>query len=144
MGSWAAVGLALARGLCNAPERRAAMSRTKGQATSREDRVDQLIESLLVSKSLYDASQKAGIPYSSARRLWADPEFQAELSKARAEMFDSVIGRVRGMAGKALDVLERALDRGDQGAARYLLDRGLSLHDSDIEARLASLEARIK
>jgi hypothetical protein len=66
------------------------------------------------------------------------------LSKARQEFFDSVIGRVRGMASKALDVLGRALDRGDQSAARYILDRALQLHNEDIEARLRKLEERVQ
>ena len=101
-----------------------------------------LVEALLVARTLAEAAHTAGVPYGTARRLWNDPEFQRDLAEARQETFDSVLGRVRGMATMALDCLEKSLRRGDANTARYLLDRALALHESDIEARLRKLEER--
>jgi len=106
---------------------------------------DRAIEALLSCSTLAEAARKADIPYSSFRRLMYDPAFQAELRQARCAVLDGALVYLRGMAQKAVQVVEETLDgKAVTGirlsAAKWVLEKGLEGLVSDLTDRVTELE----
>jgi molybdenum-dependent DNA-binding transcriptional regulator ModE len=110
------------------------------QLGSRDGRSGQLLEAVLVTANLHQAAKLAGIPWSSARRIYQDGAFQEELVKARQEAMDVALSHFRGLASKVVDLVEEAIERKDMRVALWAMDKLLGLHDADLEGRIRRLE----
>lgn len=124
------------------------MSASGDQVNSKQPPVDhgaearsvRLLEALMVYPTLHQAAQAASVPYSTARRLFRNEDFQRDLQAARREAFEVTLGRLRLLASQAMDVLERAVQANDVRVAEYILDRAAQQRDDDLEERVTALE----
>ncbi len=110
---------------------------------------DRLIAALLESESITQAAQKAKVSRQHAHKLLRDPDFAKALREARATAHGHAMSRLCHLSGKAVGVLESALDGADipKGkflAARAVLQFAAEAVGADIEQRLAEIEEQIE
>ena len=108
---------------------------------------DRAVEALLTAPTLDVAAKAAGIDVSTLKRWLDEDEFAGRVEAARVQVFDAALGRVRDLAGAAVDAMEDVLTTASPAvrlaAAKTLLD--LALHDRDVDAiveRLDEIERR--
>jgi hypothetical protein len=94
------------------------------------------------------AARQACVSVRTAYRRMANPGFQGELQKVRADMVIRTMGTLTASAGEAVRSLLELLKSGGPanvrlGAIRTVLEFGIRLREgADLEARIAALEQR--
>jgi chromosome segregation and condensation protein ScpB len=108
----------------------------------REKRWLAIIEALLHTNSVEEASKAAKVRAQTIYRLLAKPGFAEYFDRIKHQKYKTVIDRSSVTTGEALAVLRKALESPDERvtAARALLDFGLRAKAADYEERLAALE----
>jgi hypothetical protein len=84
------------------------------------------LEALLGGSSVTKAGEAAGVSRESVHRWLREPAFAEALEGAKAEMWGAAKARLVGLADKAGDAVEKAIDDGNARVALSLL-RGLGL-----------------
>lgn len=110
-----------------------------------EARIDQAVEAMLSEKSLYAASQKAEIPYTSMRRLLKNEDFQKSLREARTQVMDVALTRLRGLTEDAVQVVADTMEGSNQdhlkfSAAKWVVEHGIAGLQIDVDERIRKLE----
>jgi hypothetical protein len=123
------------------------MSKSSQQEPDETTRTDRAIEALLTCTDLASAARKAGVPYSSFRRLITTPAFQVEMRQARCAVLDGALVYLRGLAMKSVVLIEECIDGKPISAlrlscARWVIDKGLEGMVSDLTARMDAYEKR--
>lgn len=103
------------------------------------------IVALLSTPNLVAASEASGVTERTLRRWMKREDFRAALAEAEAEALDAATRRLTGIQGKALEVIEKALEaeslslrlRAAQLAMEYLLKLRVL---RSVEERLERLE----
>ena len=113
------------------------------QKLSRAD--TKLIEHLGAGNTVSKSATLAGVSRRTVTRRLADPDFRRRVNETRRQLVDHAVGRLAVSMKDAATVLRRLLKaEGDSiklGAARTILDLGVSLRDSiELEERLTALE----
>ncbi|HWB09983.1 MAG TPA: hypothetical protein VG826_12195 [Pirellulales bacterium] len=108
---------------------------------------DELVLALAAGATLREAAEQAGVEEPTARRRLADAGFRRAVSRARGRLFDSALGRLAGLAGKATGVLERLMASDQPSvarrAAKAVLELGPRLRESiELDERLTRLEEK--
>lgn len=109
---------------------------------------DRAIAALLSCSTLAEAAREAGVPYSSFRRLIQQEDFKVELREAKRAVLDGALVYLSGLAQKAVQVIEAALDNQPVSATRlraaqWSIDKAMEGRDQDFEDRLAEVERRL-
>jgi len=123
----------------------AALARPAGLALTRVR--DQAVLALLTERTGADAARRCGVGERRLRRWLTEPSFKAECDTARAALFESAMGRIQTLAGRAIDTLEELLSAKKHpavrlGAARTVVEVGLHQHEAaTILRRLAEIES---
>jgi hypothetical protein len=110
---------------------------------------DALVLALLCCPSLKAAAKRAGVAYSTAKRWWGEPEFQAEYGRARRAALVRALGTLQGRCGKAVRALTQELTGARAGdrirAATAVLDYAVQADAViDLAGKVADLEAKVK
>lgn len=79
------------------------------------------IELLLAGKTVTDVANILGKDRKTIYRWRQNPYFSAELNRMQGELLEGTRSRLRGLAGKAIDVIDRHLDEGSLKAAVELM-----------------------
>lgn len=92
------------------------------------------------------AAKACGISERTIRRRMAEPEFRARVATIRAQLLDSVAGRLASAGRKAVSTLSKLLDADSEGvrlqAASTILSVMFKAREAvDVETRLIELEA---
>jgi hypothetical protein len=124
---------------------------TSGNPTEKlsSDQV-QALAALLTEKDVKSAAAKAGCGETTLHRwLKEDADFKAALKDAEAELIESAVRRLVGVAGDAIGVLVTIMNnkRAAHGvrvrAAKVVLEQFVRLRELDnLEERIAALEDR--
>jgi hypothetical protein len=123
--------------------KREALVVTKKSSTgSKEERVTQLVEAVLVFNTIREAADSIGLPYSTARNWLYEPATQELLRQARTQVYTTALSQLSGMAAKAVKVIGSALDRGDVSVAKWLMDRGDAMAFAELNDRVDELEKK--
>jgi|GEM_PF-872514 len=117
--------------------------------SQKEKRRELAIEAILECETLTDAARKAGMSRQHLTRLLRDPDFAKVLRAARSEAHNHSMSRVCRLSGKAVSVLESALNGEDVPKARFLAARAVldfagKIIDADLEARLVEVEEQLE
>jgi hypothetical protein len=104
-----------------------------------------LVEAIVTSGTLRAACRKANVPERTARDWRKLSEFVKALDLARQEAFREAVGRLKGLAGKAVGTLSRKLQSDDDSvavrAAIALLKEGVKAVELDeLIVRVEALE----
>jgi hypothetical protein len=109
-----------------------------------------LLQALACGATVENAAHKAGISARTAYRRMSDPQFQARLAQARADIVMRTAGLLTGAGmGSVKTLVDLQQDAAVSPAvrracARDVLEFGLRLRQSaDLELRVAALEARV-
>jgi len=118
-----------------------------GHGAKFRQKMEQAIAALLSHKSIEDAARAVGIGTNTLQRWMKDPEFDAELRKARRRLASHAVGRLQEAAGAAISVLLKIMmDTSTPAAIRVraieiVLDQGAKAATiGDLEDRVAKLE----
>ena len=108
-------------------------------------RIDQAVSAMLTEKSLYAASQKAEIPYTSMRRLLRREDFQTALRAARSEVMDVALTRLRGLSENAVEVVAQTMEGKNTdhlkfSSAKWIIEHGIAGLQLDVDERIRKLE----
>ena len=114
----------------------------KSSTGSKEERVTQLVEAVLVFNTIREAADSIGLPYSTARNWLYEPATQELLRQARTQVYTTALSQLSGMAAKAVKVIGSALDRGDVSVAKWLMDRGDAMAFAELNDRVDELEKK--
>ncbi len=109
---------------------------------------DVLLNALAGGAIVEAAAGQVGMSERTVYRRLADPGFRRRLEELRAEMARRTASSLTAAGPKAVEVLLELLDSPSEatrlGAARLILQLGPKLREaSDLEARLAAIEARL-
>ena len=93
------------------------------------------------------AAERAGISERTVARRLADPEFQRQISEAKAATLSQTVAQLTAAGLAAVTTLVRLLDADSEsaqlGAARSILELGTKLRESyELEQRITALEAQ--
>lgn len=107
-----------------------------------------LIVALASGATVQEASTRAGVSVSTARRRLDDPSFRQQVSAARGELIAQGVGHLANATVAAVQTLRELLDSEAAtvrlGAARAVLENVVRLRESaELEARIAALEATL-
>jgi hypothetical protein len=107
------------------------------------------VAALATGRTAAEAAGLGKVGERTVRRRLADPEFCAEVSRARNELVAVATARASGRALEAIDTLTEltALDAPPSvrlGAAKAIIDYGIRLRsESELSERLAVVEAHL-
>ena len=95
-----------------------------------------------------EAAETAGVSERTVSRWMAEADFARSVSEARAEQLQIVTGQLTTLATEAVAVLSDTMRTGTTGqqlkAAQMVLSWATRLrHDTELEARLLEVEARL-
>jgi hypothetical protein len=112
-------------------------------------RKERAVTCLLTSPTITAAAGPAGVSERTLRRWLAeDAEFQAGYRQARAVAFQAALGRLQGLAGRAVETLERNLEAEGEGvqvrAAVAVLELAKTSSADDLAERLAGIERQLE
>jgi hypothetical protein len=118
------------------------MALDKAEVEARHTRA---IEALLTEPDMAHAAKAADIPYTSFRALFGDPEFVAKLREARCAVQDAALVHLRGLAYKAVKVVEDTMTGACVNglrfrAATWVIEKGTEGMVADLTARIERLE----
>lgn len=117
--------------------------------TPDDNPVDRLALDVARGLSLRRSAMQAEIPYTTARRRAADPEFRKQVEALRREMIGQALGKLTGRASRAAAVLGELLKHPDAGirlkSARAILSDLMAIEThKELSERLAVLEAKLE
>lgn len=108
------------------------------------------IQALLVSRTVAEAAQAAGVGFRTLTRWLTEPEFRAALREAQEQALDAAVSRLAGAAVIAADTLQTiaesdtAQDGPRVSAARAILTTLLTIREQrDLAERISALEERL-
>jgi hypothetical protein len=111
---------------------------------------ESLLQALVCGATVENAARKAGVSERTAYRRLNDSKFRQRLADLRLEMIQRTAAMLTGagmVSVKTLVDLQQDVEVSAgvrRHAARDVLEMGLKLRDhSDVEARLAAIEARL-
>ena len=108
------------------------------------DRQRRAIEALLTERTIQAAAARAEIGERTLRRWLDDPAFRAAYTDASRQLLAEAVGRLRAVAGEAVETLRAALSDGLTSnrirAATVLLDIAVKVEVDDLAQRVAELE----
>lgn len=108
-----------------------------------------LIAALTIEPDTRAACRAARCGKTTAYRWLADPAFRDALERARAEATEQALNGLRALAGRAVAVLGRLLEKAESeqtelAAARVIIDRCCKLAElEDFGRRLDALEGKL-
>jgi ferredoxin len=105
---------------------------------------DELVLAVAAGASVREAAEQAGIEEPTAHRRLADPDFRRSVSRARGRLFDTALGRLASLGGKAAGIFERLMESDQPSvarrAAKAVLELGPRLRETELEERISRLE----
>ncbi len=104
---------------------------------------------LASGQSIRRAARSAGVNESTVCRRLNDPDFRAELDRARSRMVDAAVGRLARSMSAAAMTLRKLLNATSEmvrlSAARSIIELHTKIRESaELERRLSELEERSK
>ena len=107
---------------------------------------DELILALAVGASVAEAAERAGVGQRTVHRRLKDTEFRQAVSEVRGRALDAAVGKLAGLAAKAIGTLERLVQSDTPSvalrAAKTILELGPRLRAfTELEERIAAMEA---
>jgi AcrR family transcriptional regulator len=107
---------------------------------------DELILALAAGATVREAAEKAGVGERTVYRRLADPDFRRSVSRARGRLFDTALGRLASLGGKAAGIFERLMESDQPSvarrAAKAVLELGPRLRETELEERVSRLEEK--
>ena len=105
-----------------------------------------LIAALAGGATIRDAAKLAGVGETTVYRRLDDPDFRRRVADARAEMLSQAVGQLADASTEAVATLRALLNADAEtvrlGSARAILELGAKLRESELERRIAALEAQ--
>jgi len=115
-----------------------------------EQKYARFVTAMVDASTLTSACRKCNISDDTGRRWLRLPEVKAALDALSSEVFNQDIGRLKRVAGMAIDTLIAALSDEEPNPARIraasiLLEKSLEMGKiQELEKRLVELEAHVK
>jgi hypothetical protein len=108
---------------------------------------EELIQALAAGATTQEAAEQAGLSEPTAHGRLADADFRRDVSRARGRLFQTALGRLAGMAGKAAGIFARLMASDQPSvarrAAKAVLVLGPRLSEStELKQRTSRLENR--
>jgi hypothetical protein len=106
---------------------------------------EELILALAAGATAGEAAEQAGVGEQTAHRRLADAGFRRAVSRTRGRVFDTALGRLTSLAGKATGVFERLMESDKPSvarrAAKAVLQLGPRLREAtELQQRLSRLK----
>ena len=105
-----------------------------------------LIAALAGGATVREAAKLAGVGEATAYRRLDDPDFRRRVADARAERLSRAVGQLADASTEAVATLRALLSAEAEtvrlGSAKAILELGAKLRESELERRIAALEAR--
>lgn len=121
---------------------------TAGEKFSRKQ--EQAIAALLAEPTVEKAAKAAGIGFATLRRWLKDEVFQERYRTAKKQTLDAVMGRLRQIAGEAVETLrevavnQEAPASSRVAAARAVIDTMIKVVEAEeLEGRLTAVEKAV-
>ncbi len=111
-----------------------------------EPKQAQLIAALLSESTVAKAAESAGVSEATAYRWMRQPEFRAELARARESVVEAALSRLRACAECAVEALREIAsdpgrsDNSRMAAANRILDLVFQMRDRELEDRIEKVE----
>jgi hypothetical protein len=111
---------------------------------------DRVITGLLTSTTVAEAAQKSRVSERTIYRwLREDKDFQHDFRQARHRLLGHGAGRMAALFGKAISIIEQALDgveikRAQFLAAKLTVETCRAIEEDDLSDRVAELETRVR
>lgn len=106
------------------------------------------IAALLISRTVEQAAVEAGVGERTLYRWLDDRDFRAAYTEASRQLLAETIGRLRAVAGEAVETLRAALQDDLTSnrirAASVLLDTAVKVEVDDLARRVAELEGALR
>src|SRR5579884_1602289 len=104
---------------------------------------------LATGQEIKATAAACGVAESTIHRWLHEESFRQRVDELRTALFDAAVGKLAGLSGQAVDVLERLLTSKKEAvrlsAARTILQLGPDLREqTDLAARLDDLKRRIE
>ena len=107
------------------------------------------VDALMRSRSVAEASRKAGITRTTMSRWLQEPDFQRELRAARGRVYALTMNRLVHLSGRAVSTLEailrgKVVSKGRFLAACKVLEYAAGVRAEDAQSRMDEIEARLE
>ncbi len=107
------------------------------------------VDALMRSRSVAEASRKAGVTRTTMSRWLQDADFQRELRAARGRVYALTMSRLVHLTGKAVDTLAailagKTVSKGKFLAACKVLEYAAGVRAEDAQSRMDEIESKLE